>query len=185
MKIWQLSFDVDNFDNFIPEIELTATEVQSFDGRPKKINWTPIKVKRMEPEKGLLLGDAPGFTIPVFSKRALEFLYPIIGDSSEILPLLTDEGEFYGINVTAVVDVIDYAKSEYLTYNDGKRIMAFKKYAFVQNHVLMHHNIFKIVDEPTRRAYVSDKFKRVVEDNELTGFKFKLVWDSEEQIKLN
>ena len=180
MKIWQLSFDVDNFDNFITEIGFAADEVQSFDGRSRVATWVPLKVKRMEPEKGLELGDAPGFIIPVFSKRALNILSPIISESSEALELITDAGEFYGVNVTAVLDVIDYSKSEYRTYSDGKRIMAFKKYAFLLNKELIKHNIFKISDEPNRRAFVSDRFKNMVEENGLTGFKFKLVWDSEE-----
>ena len=179
MKIWQLGFDVNNYDNFIPEMEFSADEVQSFDGRVKKANWVPIKIKRMEPEKGLELGDAPGFTFPVLSRKALDILSPIISESSEVLKLITDDGEYYGINVTAVLNVIDYSKSEYRTYSDGKRIMAFKKYAFVKKSELINHNIFKITDEPTRRAFVSDKFKTMVEENKLTGFKFKLVWDSE------
>lgn len=180
MKIWQLSFDVENYDNFIPEIEFSADEVQSFDGRSKVATWVPIKVKRMEPEKGLELSDSPGFTIPVFSKRALDILTSVTSESSEALELISEDGEFYGINVTAVLAVIDYTKSEYKTYSDGKRIMAFKKYAFLQNQELIKHDIFKICDEPTRRAFVSDRFKNMVEENSLTGFKFKLVWDSEE-----
>lgn len=180
MKIWQLSFDVDGFDNLIPERELSADEIQSFDGRSKKDSWIPMKVKRMETEKGLELGDAPGFTMPVFSKKALDVLTPIINDSVEILELILENGEYYGINVTAVLNVIDYSKSKYRTFSDGKRIMAFQKYAFIMKSELMNHEIFKIVDEPTRRAFVTDKLKKFVEDNNLAGFKFKLVWDSEE-----
>ena len=180
MKIWQLNFEVDSFDNFIPEKEFSADELQSFDGRTQKANWIPLKVKRMEPEKGLALSDAPGFTIPVFSMKALNIIESIICESSEKLELITDEGEYYGINVTAVLDVIDYSKSEYRTFSDGKRIMAFKKYAFLQQPELIKHDIFKIIDEPTRRSFVSDKFKNMIEENGLTGFKFKLVWDSEE-----
>lgn len=58
--------------------------------------------------------------------------------------------------------------------------MAFQKYAFRSCDELLDNNIFKIVDEPTRRAFVSDKFKQTVEGN-LLGFKFKLVWDSEQE----
>ena len=46
---------------------------------------------------------------------------------------------------------------------------------------LTKHNIFKIVDEKKRRAFVTEEFKRAVEENQLTGFKFKLVWDSDEE----
>lgn len=180
MKIWQLNFDVDNYDNLIPDKEFSADEILSFNGTSKEKSWIPLKVKRMEPEKGLELGDAPGFIIPVFSEKALDILRPIIINSTEVLDLILEEGKYYGINVIAVLNVIDYSKSEYRMYSDGQRIMAFRKYAFIKKEELIKHHIFKIVDEPTRRAFVSDKFKSIVEDSSLTGFIFKQVWDSEE-----
>lgn len=182
MKIWHLFFEVDLYDNLIPVREFTAEEIQSFDGRKKKENWKPLPVKRMEPEKGLELSDAPGFTIPVFSRRALEVLRPLIQNSAEELELLFPEEEYFGINVTTVLNVIDYAKSQYKTFSDGKRIMVFEKYAFNVCDEITQNNIFKIVDEPRRRPFVTDKFKKTVEENNLTGFKFKLVWDSEQDI---
>lgn len=181
MKIWQLQFEVDKFDNLIPMKEFTAAEIQSFDGRIKKDIWKPLPVKRMEPEKKLELSDAPGFTIPVFSKKALEILRPLIQNSVEELALQFQEAEYYGINVTAVLNVIDYSKAKYRMYSDGKRIMAFQKYAFRNCIELRNNNIFKIVDEPTRRAFVSDKFKQTVENYNLSGFKFKLAWESEQE----
>lgn len=181
MRIWQLHFEVDKYDNLIPVKGFSADEIQSFDGRRKKETWKPLPVKRMEPQKKLELGDAPGFTIPVFSKKALEVLYPMIQNSVEILELQLSEEEFYGINVISVLDVIDYSKSQYRTFSDGKRIMAFQKYVFRMSEELVKNDMFKIIDERRRRAFVSDKFKQTVEENNLTGFKFKLVWDSEQE----
>lgn len=181
MKIWQLQFEVDKYDNLVPIREFTVDEIQSFDGRTKKDIWKPLPVKRMEPVKKLELSDAPGFTIPVFSKKALEILRPLIQNSVEELELQFQEAEYYGINVIAVLNVIDYSKSKYRMYSDGKRIMAFQKYAFRSCKELLNNNIFKIIDEPTRRAFVSDIFKQTVEKNNLSGFKFKLVWDSERE----
>lgn len=51
MKIWQLHFELDKYDNLIPVREFTADEIQSFDGRKKQSIWKPLPVKRMEPEK--------------------------------------------------------------------------------------------------------------------------------------
>jgi len=130
MKIWHLFFEVDKYENLIPNRKFTADEYQSFDGRRKKEKWSPLSVKRMEPEKGLGLSDAPGFTIPVFSNKALEVLRPLIKDSVEELALQFDEGEYYAINVISVLDVIDYSKSKYRMFSDGNRIMYFEKYAF-------------------------------------------------------
>ena len=104
----------------------------------------------------------------------------MISKNIEILPIDFNEKEFFGINVITVLDAIDYEKSIYKTYRDGKRIMAFKKYAFLPD-VIENVSIFKISDEKTRYAFVSDEFKQVVENNNLLGFKFKLVWDSEQE----
>jgi len=119
MKIWQLHFEVDKYDNLIPVREFTADEIQSFDGRKHKDIWKPLPVKRMEPEKELELSDAPGFTIPVFSKKAMEILRPLIQNSVEELELQFQEAEYYGINVTTVLNIFDYSKSKYRMFSDG------------------------------------------------------------------
>ena len=98
MKIWQLNFELDDYDNLVPINEFTVEEIQSFDGRSHLRQWKPVQVKRMEPEKGLELSDAPGFTIPVFSRRAWECLEPLISKNVEILPLDFNEKEYFGIN---------------------------------------------------------------------------------------
>ena len=70
MKIWQLVFDVDNYDNLLPAEGCSVEELQSYDGRAHIEEWKPIKVERMYPEKRLELGDAPGFSyFPVFSNK--------------------------------------------------------------------------------------------------------------------
>lgn len=181
MKIWKLCFELDRYDNLKPLKPFTVEEYQSFDGRRKKTDWKKLPVKRMEPEKGLELGDAPGFVIPVFSKRALDVLRPLIETDVEMLELDFLEAPYWGINVINVLDVIDYSKSRYRTYSDGKRIMVFQKYAFRECEELTKTNIFKIKDEPTRWAFVSDEFKKLVEENNLKGFVFQLVWDSDEK----
>lgn len=179
MKIWQLNFELDEYDNLIPVEAFSVREIQSFDGRSHLKEWKSIPVKRMEPERNLELSDAPGFIIPVFSKTALKYLKPLIEPNVEILPLEFEEEEYYGINVITVVDGIDYEKSIYKTFRDGKRILAFKKYSFLPNKI-EGIPIFKIPDERTRYCFVSDEFKDRVEINKLTGFKFELVWDSNE-----
>lgn len=180
MKLWKLNFELDKYDNFIPVKKFTVEEIQSFDGRSHLNQWTPVRVERMEPEKGLDLGDAPGFTFPVFSRRALECLESLISKNVEVLPLDFDENEYFGINVITVLDAIDYDKSIYRTYRDGKRIMAFQKYVFLPE-IVRDTPIFKISDEKTRYAFVSDIFRETVIKFNLSGFKFELVWDSEQK----
>lgn len=180
MKIWKLEFELDKYDNLKPEKEWSIEKIQSFDGRKQSVIWTPVKVVRLEPEKKLGLSDAPGFYshIPVFSKKAKDILEDCIFDSVELLPMINEEKEYWAVNITKILDCINYEKSIYKTFPDGKRILRFEKYFFNEKK-LVNENIFKIKDKPLAAAFVSDEFKDIVEFNNLTGFKFNLVWDSE------
>lgn len=177
MKIWHLDFELDKYDNLIPVKELSIDEIQSFNGSSKREQWEPIAIKKMEDKE---LSNAPGFYshIPVFDKKTLDTVTDLIENSVEILPLLSSVGEFYAINVTEVLNSIDYNKAEFKTFRDGKRIMRFIKYEFIEDIVRGKH-IFKIVDEPLRRPFVSNEFRLKVQSNNLKGFKFELAWNSE------
>ena len=98
--------------------------------------------------------------------------------NAEILPLDCEDGDFFAINVVNVLDCIDYEKSKYKTFRDGKRIMRFIKYAFCEEK-LDGVNLFKIKDGVLKRPFVSEEFRKRVIDNNLIGFKFELAWDSE------
>ena len=47
MKIWQLLFDVDNYDNFILDEKISVDELQSYDGRKLLPKRNIFFVKRM------------------------------------------------------------------------------------------------------------------------------------------
>ena len=97
----------------------------------------------------------------------------------EVLPLAFKEKPYWGINVVSVLDVLDYSKSIYRIFPNTNKIAIVEKYAIRNCADLKNHNIFKIVDEPRGRSFVSEKFKNAVEQNNLTGFLFELVWDSD------
>ncbi len=177
MKIWHLDCNVDDYENLTWLNEIDIDEVQSYDGRSKIENGNPIAVRRMYDRE---FSNTPGLSshIPVFDEEAIDILSDLLDGHAEILPLDCQDGEFYAINITKVLDCIDYDKSEYKMFRDGKRIMRFKKYEFKEEMVKGKH-IFKIVDEPLRRPFVSDEFRQRIIDNQLTGFVFELVWDSE------
>lgn len=179
MKIWKLDCDVDHYENLVRVDNSDLNLLQSFDGRSQINNWTPLKV---EPMYGCNrpFSNTPGFLphIPVFDENAIKVLKYFLNKNAEILPLDCNLGEFYAINVTKVIDCIDYEKSIYKTFRDGKRIMRFSKYFFNVDEISTE-DFFKIKDEPLKRPFVSDNFKNIVTNSSLTGFKFELVWDSE------
>lgn len=81
------------------------------------------------------------------------------------------------------MNVLNYEKSDYIKYSDygpieNDRIMAIKKYVFNKTDELLKHDFFKLADEPLGYPFVTERFKKAVEDNNLEGFDFELVWDS-------
>lgn len=178
MKIWLLDSDVDHYENLTWKNDIDIDEVQTFDGRPKFKNWNPIQVKRMYDRE---FSNSPGLSshIPIFDQSAVDILKDLLIGNAEILPLDCEYGKYFAINVIKVLDCIDYEKAEFKMFRDGKRIMRFTKYAFDLLKVGNEH-LFKIVDEPLRRPFVSDEFRNRILLNDLTGFKFELAWDSDE-----
>lgn len=179
MKIWILDCDVDVYENLTWKTEFDINFVQSFNGIEKLKDWKPVQVKRMYDRE---FSNTPGLSphIPVFDEKAISVLGDLLNGNAEILPLDCKEGVFYAINVINVIDCIDYEKSEYKTFRDGQRIMRFITYVFNEEKT-KGMNLFKLKDEPLKRPFVSDEFRKRVIDNNLTGFKFELVWDSEQE----
>lgn len=177
MKIWHLDFDVDKYSNLMPINEKDLDSLE-FDGSSKKDKWEPMEVE-LDGDK--LLGDVtclaliPG--IPVFNAKVIKEIRNFIESSVEILPLVYNNDEFYVINITEVLDCIDYKKSKYVTFKSSGRIMRFERYFFNEECIKGKH-IFKIKDEPKRRAFVSDEFRLKVLESRISGFKFELVWES-------
>jgi len=183
VKIWKLGRDVDNYESLAwgdNEFDIDLNYIQSFNGDSKEKNWIPIHLKRMSED--IEFSNTPGLSahIPVFDKKAVDVVREYLIGNAEILPVLCGDKEFYIINVTNVMDCIDYELSEYKTFRDGVRIMRFIKYVFIEDKVENVH-IFKIKDESLRSPFVSDAFRQKIIDSDLTGFKFELVWDSDEK----
>jgi len=176
MKIYKLDFDVDNYRSVELCEEAEADYYQMFDGRSLKDNWRILRVKEYDEDQDLRVGDAPGFHIPLLNQKALELLRPLIQNDVEILPFQFGDELLYGLNVTTVLDAIDYSQSVYKTFRDGKRIMAFQKYSF-KNSIVNNKNIFKIIDMPRGDVFVSESIFSIIVDSKLEGFELKLVYE--------
>ncbi len=176
MKVYKLDFDVNNYKSIQLCEEISADYYQMFDGTSLKNRWKKLKVKFYEEDKDLKDGDAPGFNIPVFNEKALNALLPLIKDNVEILPLQLNNETLYGINVLSIVNALNYDLSEYKTFRDGKRVMAIKKYAFIEEKI-EKNNIFKLMDLPRGDVFVSEEFHDRVIDYHLEGFKLEIIYD--------
>lgn len=181
MRIFELSATQEEYGWLTAKPECSVDELQTYDGRShSKEEWIGKKaVPIKEHRKVQPMGD---FTecdfLPVFSKTALEKLYSLIKDDIEIFPLDCKLGDYFLINVTTVLDAFDRENAKFDLFDNSERIMYVEKYAFYEN-IIKDHNIFKISIQRISHIFVSEKFVETIEKNELTAFRFKLVWDSE------
>ena len=93
-----------------------------------------------------------------------------------MLPVISTEGSYCAINVTNVGDYIDYEHTKAKLFKSSGRIMSFLALAFQQD-AIKNTNIFRLPVGP-KKYYVSDSFRNAVLNNDLSGFRFDLVWSS-------
>lgn len=184
MRIWKMMSQANDYDNFTMcnGTDWTRFIEYRFDGKSMKNTWIPFCVR--EDEK-IRKGDKPSFSgsLPVFSRKAVKVLKKYLDNNTEILPLMYrkknhfSKEEYFVINVTNLVDCIDYERAEVKRFKNSGEILRFIKYAFKPEAIKNVH-IFK-VPEDCVAVLVSDEFKNLVESSGLKGFLFIEVWDSE------
>jgi hypothetical protein len=172
MSVYKLVPDSDVYDSLLYDSPDSLEVNLRFDGRTLAQVWTPLRVVVYSVGRP---GDFPSWSshIPVFSERAWRILEPLIETSVEALPLACAGGPFVAINVTDVADCLDPGRAEIKRFSTGE-VMDVKSYAFKEG-CLGARNIFKIPEALLNDVFVSENFKRAVEDAGLEGLIFRQV----------
>ena len=177
MNLYQLRPDPDLFNGLLLEDQDWNLPLR-LKGQRMADSWRPLPVKSQLAHDGRRArnqeGDYPslGGIIPVLNRRSLDVLRPLIESAVEILPLAHPTLELYAIHVLDVLDCVDYDRAEYTRYSDGDRgVNQILRYAFRPG-TLDNRHIFKIKQFEVSFPFVSEEFKRRVEDNGLLGFEF-------------
>lgn len=132
-----------------------------------------------------MLGDSPFAVqvggLPVLSKRAVNALEPILKGHAEFLPLICEEGDFYAVNVTTVLNATNWEKAKAIPFKNANtnKIMRFKKYAFLPE-IVSDIPIFRLQDEVLRLPFISDRVADTIDAFQLRIAKM-LVWDSDHE----
>ncbi len=139
--------------------------------------WVPFEVKCARSKK-YSVGDFSSITPIHFTlnNKAKEIFGNDLLNSVELLPISYSEPH-YLINVINVIDALDMEKSEFKRYDDG-RIMFCTKYVFKEE-VIGNNIVFKIPQFSSAHIFVTEEFVKQVEENDLKGFVFEELWDSE------
>ncbi len=108
----------------------------------------------------------------IVNERAYKVLYPYVKNHSQIFKIKSDDKIFYVISVIDIIDCLDYNKSEIKYFSSSGRVMDVEKYVF-KTEKLKNATIFKLPEFPKGISYVTEEFKKVVEKNNIKGFKFE------------
>ena len=180
MNIWTLEHEKQEHIMFYTIEKWDIAYTLSFDGSKKADSWNKPQIySDYHPESHPYV-DYPGFVyhtaVCIFSKKATDVLLPVIRNDVEVLPVISTEGSYCAINVTNVGDYIDYEHTKAKLFKSSGRIMSFLALAFQQD-AIKNTNIFRLPVGP-KKYYVSDSFRNAVLNNDLSGFRFDLVWPS-------
>lgn len=145
------------------------------DWKPRRLFhvWKPLKVSGpVNP-----FNDYPCLELatPVFSRRAVDALGTILSDNGELLPLVTEVGDYFAYVCLTKLDVLDQKKSRILRpSNPGATAFDIEYFAFKARQ-LKGAAIFRIPEHPGI-SLVSEAFKARAEEASLNGMTFIKVW---------
>lgn len=185
MKVWKLDYEYNKYESF-QLVEEDRTFLEEFEdkitrGNPCNGSLDNLKVHIID---GRTKGDFPilwnGSGILVFSENVKKSISSLISNEVEFIPLIHNKRKIYLVNVLNIIDAIDYGNSEFKILRSGKPV-SIKKYAFSLDKI-RGENIFRVLLADkiySTETYVTSEFKNIIESNNLKGFRFIEVWDSE------
>ncbi len=146
-----------------------------FDAVPvKERTFDKIYPSKYKDEIDKPIGDVFSVEISSFilNEKSYKVLYPYLKNHSQIFKIKSDNKIFYVVNVIDIIDCLNYDESELKYFSSSGRVMDVEKYVF-KTEKLKNATIFKLPEFPKSISYVTEEFKKAVEENNIKGFKFK------------
>ena len=180
MKIYQLWSD--HTYRAFETAEKDGYQTYHFEGIPVE-NQTPLELypSKHSSESKLPIGDVCPVEISavVVNEKCFKVLCPYIKDCAQVFQTKGNGQNLYVLNIIAVIDCLDRENAELKLFKSSGRIMRIEKYVFYEDKI-KDAFIFKLPEELKSQPYVTEQFKQLIEKNDIRGFKFVPVWDSEE-----
>lgn len=173
MNYYRYICDSDEFHCLVRPRSMPIEWVNRFDGRSFKESWVPPVFTVY---KRNVMGNFPRLAgnLPVFDKTAWSITKSLIADYVEALPLnplCMGWPPLYLINVTTVIDCLDFDRSQVVYFEDGT-IMNIRHYAF-RKEAVSGIPIFRIKDYQLTTIIVNEDFREIVDGYDLKG----LIWN--------
>ena len=173
IKVYELWLD----RNYRAYETLTKSGYKTYEFEGKIVenrNFDLFSLSKHKDEINKPIGDVSSISTSsyIINEKAYKVLYPYLKKHSQIFQLKNESKIFYVINVTDIIDCLDYKKSELKLFPSSGRVMRVIRYAF-KTDKLKNATIFKLPEFPKGISYATEELKKVVEENNITGFKFK------------
>lgn len=193
MQYFRVYFDSD----FLPLLEVQETVLWVrenvrpilFEPRPRTPHWQAPSARFMRPEEVITEIEVDDYHPPkkggsdfceyhgilAVNARAKTILYSLTANQVEFLPLNSQDGEYWLLNVLAIAH-FDSERSV-LSYREDGSVRGGKHFVFAQQELLGKH-IFRIPAYNYSRIYASQEFRELVETHQLTGLGWEVVeWE--------
>ncbi len=181
----------------LPSVEVLMSKwhlLTSF-AEPLKKTWQSleIQISKKHPKRKRLDVLTIQDNLLVFPEAILRGeLGDILKQHGELLPLHSEDGQFYLYHVTTVLDKVMDIENSYIMWHaqEGKppEMSDVQMYEFFADG-LSDAMIFKLPLHGTnrlqRRCFATEKFKLLVEKSGVTGLQFDLIWNGENPDYMN
>ena len=185
MKVWKLDADLNEFESFKlvnkDKEFLRNFKKEMSNGEKKNGKFDDLEIEIIDNGRA---SDLPQFWnysgVLVFSENAKRCLESYLVDCVEFIPLKYGKVNYYMLNVTRIVDAIDYDNVIFRKLDTGL-VVGMDKYSFKEEEI-KNINIFKVLLNGriyNSEIYISSELKAKIEEFNLIGFEFTEMWDSD------
>lgn len=137
-----------------------------------------IILRMTERGKVLRVSDFPacsGGDMLIINRRARDKIGSQLEKYGELLPLSCEDGDFWALNVTCLIDALDEYKSKILRSSDTKEMLTIQKHVF-RPAVLRGAVLFKLPQMVRGLIYVTNHFVELIMSSGLVGLEFVVLW---------
>lgn len=182
MKIWLIKLEVDKYNSF-NGYDVKEKLSVNFYGNNISDKWVAPSITAYYKKRKI--ADISSFSngAPLFNEKTIDVLEEFLKDKAELLPVYHEKSKYYVVNIINVIDALDYEKSEFERFDTGA-IMYCTKYSF-KPEIVENQHLFKIPLCNSIDIFVSDDFKKKVEETKIKGLIFVEAWNSEESTSID
>lgn len=162
-------------EGLVDDFEVENGEYLDWKPRSLQSVWTPVKVTSPTPVNAFNDYPCLELSTPVFSRRAVDALGEMLTQNGELLPLITDVGEYYAYVCLTKLDALDLKKSRVLRPKEPNTTAFDIEYFAFKKTKVPKEAIFRVREHPGIYL-VTDAFKARAEQAGLNGMRFIKVW---------